>query len=109
MTLHKMPWILPRLPVICLAKKKIILVEQKMVKASVPDPIDIEVGHRIRLCRRQIGMSQTELGDRIGVTFQQVQKYEKGTNRVGASRLVRIAGVLRTSVQSLTDTSAKAE
>jgi transcriptional regulator with XRE-family HTH domain len=69
-----------------------------------PDPIDTEVGRRIRLRRTQLGMSQEALGERVGVTFQQVQKYEKGANRVGASRLVHIAHVLDTTVQELVDT-----
>jgi transcriptional regulator with XRE-family HTH domain len=72
-----------------------------------PNPIDIEVGRRIRLRRTEIGMSQTQLGDELGITFQQVQKYEKGVNRVGASRLVKISEVLQTSVQFLTNQSAK--
>src|SRR5436305_7089149 len=52
---------------------------------------DVEVGQRIRARRMAKGMSQTELGNLLGVTFQQVQKYEKGVNRVGAGRLVRVA------------------
>ena len=52
---------------------------------------DVEVGQRIRARRMAQGMSQTELGNQLGVTFQQVQKYEKGVNRVGAGRLVRVA------------------
>ena len=59
-----------------------------------PNPVDIHVGSRIRLRRNMIGMSQEKLGDSLGITFQQVQKYEKGTNRVGASRLQAIARVL---------------
>ena len=55
---------------------------------------DVEVGQRIRARRMAKGMSQTELGEMLGVTFQQVQKYEKGVNRVGAGRLVRIAEAL---------------
>jgi transcriptional regulator with XRE-family HTH domain len=55
---------------------------------------DIEVGQRIRARRMAKGMSQTELGEMLGVTFQQVQKYEKGLNRVGAGRLVRVAEAL---------------
>src|SRR2546429_9774933 len=55
---------------------------------------DIEVGQRIRVRRMAQGMSQTELGNLLGVTFQQVQKYEKGVNRVGAGRLVRIGEAL---------------
>jgi transcriptional regulator with XRE-family HTH domain len=61
-------------------------------------PIDIAVGRSIRLHRMNAKFSQTELGDQIGVTFQQVQKYEKGANRVGASRLVRIAAALNVPV-----------
>jgi transcriptional regulator with XRE-family HTH domain len=59
-----------------------------------PDPIDIEVGRRVRLHRLARRMSQTKLANEIGVTFQQVQKYEKGVNRIGAGRLSRIAKVL---------------
>src|SRR5262245_57397545 len=70
-----------------------------MAKKS-PDPIDVEVGRRIRVQRMARGISQTELGDKIGVTFQQVQKYEKGANRVGASRLTRIAKVLGVPVST---------
>jgi transcriptional regulator with XRE-family HTH domain len=55
---------------------------------------DIEVGQRIRARRMAQGMSQTELGEMLGVTFQQVQKYEKGINRVGAGRLVRVGEAL---------------
>jgi transcriptional regulator with XRE-family HTH domain len=57
-------------------------------------PVDVLVGQNIRICRLQKGLSQGELGQQIGVTFQQVQKYEKGANRVGASRLNQIANVL---------------
>jgi transcriptional regulator with XRE-family HTH domain len=74
---------------------------------KLPNPIDIEVGRRIRLRRTEMGMSQTQLGDELGITFQQVQKYEKGVNRVGASRLVKISEVLKTSVQFLTNQTAK--
>jgi transcriptional regulator with XRE-family HTH domain len=73
---------------------------------KLPNPIDIEVGRRIRLRRTEMGMSQTQLGDELGITFQQVQKYEKGVNRVGASRLVKISEVLKTSVQFLTNQTA---
>jgi transcriptional regulator with XRE-family HTH domain len=71
-----------------------------MAKKS-PDPIDVEVGRRIRIQRMTRGISQTELGEKIGVTFQQVQKYEKGVNRVGASRLTKIAKVLGVPVGTL--------
>lgn len=59
-----------------------------------PNPIDIYVGSRVRLRRNMAGMSQQRLGEMLGVTFQQVQKYEKGTNRIGASRLQRISEIL---------------
>ncbi|WFS69566.1 helix-turn-helix transcriptional regulator (plasmid) [Agrobacterium leguminum] len=64
------------------------------VLVKTPDNIDVDVGTKIKLRRRLVGMSQESLGAAIGVTFQQVQKYEKGMNRVGASRLARIAEVL---------------
>jgi transcriptional regulator with XRE-family HTH domain len=63
-----------------------------------PDPVDIEVGQRIKIQRLAAGLSQTELGESIGVTFQQVQKYEKGANRVGAGRLTQIARGLKIPV-----------
>ena len=63
-------------------------------KKKTPNPIDVHVGSRIRLRRTMLGLSQEKLGERLGITFQQVQKYEKGTNRVGASRLQNIAGIL---------------
>ncbi|WP_293329364.1 helix-turn-helix transcriptional regulator [Parvibaculum sp.] len=59
-----------------------------------PNPVDIHVGGRIRMRRMLIGMSQEKLGESLELTFQQVQKYEKGSNRVGASRLYQIAQVL---------------
>lgn len=67
----------------------------------MPDPLDAMVGARIRVFRIHRRISQTDLADQIGVTFQQVQKYEKGTNRIGASRLSRIATVLGVSVGEL--------
>lgn len=65
---------------------------------STPNPIDIHVGQQIRLRRKFLGMSQTALADKLGITFQQVQKYEKGSNRVGASRLLMIAEILGADV-----------
>jgi transcriptional regulator with XRE-family HTH domain len=59
-----------------------------------PNPIDVHVGSRVRLRRNMLGMSQERLGELLGITFQQIQKYEKGTNRVGASRLQAIASIL---------------
>jgi transcriptional regulator with XRE-family HTH domain len=64
------------------------------VSAKTPDYIDVEVGQRIRIQRLTAGLTQTALADELGVTFQQVQKYEKGVNRVGAGRLTKIAKVL---------------
>jgi transcriptional regulator with XRE-family HTH domain len=61
---------------------------------SRPSPIDVHVGSRIRLRRTLMGMSQERLGDSLGLTFQQVQKYERGVNRVGASRLYDLSRVL---------------
>lgn len=58
------------------------------------NPVDVHVGARVRLRRQVLKMSQEKLGDQLGVTFQQVQKYERGTNRVGASRLWRLSQVL---------------
>ena len=59
-----------------------------------PNPIDVHVGSRVRLRRTLLGMSQEKLGEAIGLTFQQVQKYERGANRIGASRLYDLARVL---------------
>ena len=58
------------------------------------NPIDAQVGNRVRIRRMLIGMSQEKLGDLLGLTFQQVQKYEKGINRIGAGRLFEIARIL---------------
>lgn len=69
-----------------------------MDNVKKPNPIDVHVGGRIRLRRNMLGLSQEKLGERLGVTFQQVQKYEKGTNRVGASRLQDIASILNAPV-----------
>jgi transcriptional regulator with XRE-family HTH domain len=63
-----------------------------------PDHRDLEVGRRVRTFRLQKGLSQEKLGDQLGLTFQQVQKYENGTNRIGAGRLQRIAEILGVSV-----------
>ncbi|WP_309084256.1 helix-turn-helix domain-containing protein [Chelativorans sp.] len=63
-----------------------------------PNPIDVHVGSRIRLRRNMLGVSQEKLGESLGITFQQIQKYEKGTNRVGASRLQAIASILNAPV-----------
>src|SRR3954452_23729147 len=72
---------------------------------KIPDPLDTMVGARIRVFRIHRRISQTDLAEQIGVTFQQVQKYEKGTNRIGASRLSRIASVLGVAVGELFESS----
>jgi len=64
-----------------------------------PNPIDAHVGTRVRMRRMLLGMSQEKLGEHLGLTFQQVQKYEKGVNRIGASRLYDMAKVLGVAVQ----------
>src|SRR6201991_522870 len=63
------------------------------------NPIDVHVGSRVRLRRMLLGMSQEKLGEHLGLTFQQIQKYEKGINRIGASRLFELARVLGVPVQ----------
>lgn len=72
-----------------------------------PDPIDIAVGHRIRVRRKWLGISQSALAEHLGVSFQQVQKYERGANRVSASMLVRIAQRLETTVGELVGEAAE--
>ncbi len=68
-----------------------------------PNPVDVHVGARLRLRRTSVGMSQEKLGEHLGITFQQIQKYEKGTNRIGASRLQNISEVLSTPVSFFFD------
>src|SRR5579863_4299605 len=63
-------------------------------KSDQPHPIDVQVGSRVRLRRNMLGLSQEKLGEAIGLTFQQVQKYERGANRIGASRLHELSRVL---------------
>lgn len=65
---------------------------------KAPNPIDKHVGSRVRMRRMMLNMSQEKLGDALGLTFQQVQKYEKGTNRIGASRIQQIAQILQVPV-----------
>lgn len=68
-----------------------------MIK-KIPNPIDKHVGSRVRMRRMMLSMSQEKLGERLGLTFQQVQKYEKGANRIGASRLQQIGAILSVPV-----------
>jgi len=72
-------------------------------KSDKPNPIDVHVGSRVRLRRTLLGMSQEKLGEAIGLTFQQVQKYERGANRVGASRLYDLSRVLDVPVSYFFD------
>ena len=66
---------------------------------GIPSPVDVHVGARLRQRRTLLGMSQTTLGDAIGVSFQQMQKYERGANRIGASRLFDLARVLDVPIE----------
>jgi transcriptional regulator with XRE-family HTH domain len=70
----------------------------RVVMDGKPNPIDVHVGSRVRLRRTLLGMSQERLGEALGLTFQQVQKYERGTNRIGASRLFDLSRVLEVPV-----------
>ena len=69
-----------------------------MIAKKAPNPTDKHVGARVRMRRMMLGMSQEKLGDALGLTFQQVQKYEKGANRIGASRLQQISQILQVTV-----------
>jgi len=69
-----------------------------MMAKKAPNPIDKHVGARVRMRRMMLSMSQEKLGNSLGLTFQQVQKYEKGTNRIGASRLQQISHILQVPV-----------
>jgi transcriptional regulator with XRE-family HTH domain len=90
-----------RFDLLCIAAGGRILQQAKgrnkrsgRAKSDGPNPVDVLVGARVRLRRNMQGLSQEKLGEAIGLTFQQVQKYERGANRIGASRLLEIARVL---------------
>src|ERR1700682_6327022 len=72
-------------------------------KTDGPDPIDVQVGSRVRLRRNMLGLSQEKLGEAIGLTFQQIRKYERGANRMGASRLHDLSHVLDVPVSFFFD------
>jgi len=72
-------------------------------KSNGPHPIDVHVGSRVRLRRNMLSLSQEKLGEAIGLTFQQVQKYERGANRIGASRLMELSRVLDVPVSFFFD------
>jgi len=74
------------------------IVRDSVMIKKAPNPIDKHVGSRVRMRRMILQMSQEKLGDALALTFQQVQKYEKGTNRIGASRMQQIAQVLQVPV-----------
>ena len=74
-----------------------------MVKKKKPNPTDRHVGARVRMRRLMLDMTQTDLADGLGLTFQQVQKYEKGANRIGASRLQHIADILQVPISFFFD------
>ena len=71
------------------------------MSTKAPNPVDKYVGSRVRMRRIMLGMSQEKLGEALGLTFQQIQKYEKGTNRVGASRIKQISEILQVPVSFL--------
>jgi transcriptional regulator with XRE-family HTH domain len=91
-----------------LSSTETLIVSRGMPMSRKALPVDALVGRNIRICRLQRGLSQTELGRQIGVTFQQVQKYENGANRVGAGRLADIARVLQVPLVALFEGSASA-
>ncbi len=70
---------------------------------GVPSPVDVHVGARLRVRRTLLGMTQTKLGDQLGVSFQQMQKYERGTNRISSSRLYDLARVLDVPIEFFFD------
>lgn len=72
-------------------------------RTGKPNPVDVHVGSRVRLRRTLLGLSQEKLGDALGLTFQQVQKYERGANRIGASRLFDLSRVLDVPVSFFFD------
>ena len=72
-------------------------------KVEMPNPVDVRVGARLRLRRNMLGLSQEKLGELIGLTFQQIQKYERGANRIGASRLYELSRVLDVPVSFFFD------
>lgn len=79
------------------------------VMKKAPSPVDRHVGSRVRMRRITVGLSQEKLGEALGVTFQQIQKYEKGTNRISASRMQNIAQVLGVPVSFFFDGSPRDE
>src|SRR5215510_641788 len=79
-------------------EERIEVVQEMVMVKKAPNPIDKHVGSRVRMRRMMLGMSQEKLGDALDLTFQQVQKYERGANRIGASRLQQISHILQVRV-----------
>jgi transcriptional regulator with XRE-family HTH domain len=71
------------------------------IPAKRPSPLDVAVGRNVRIWRMAKGLSQSQLASRLGVTFQQIQKYEVGTNRIGTGRLLKIAAILEVPISTL--------
>ena len=78
-------------------------------RADSPDPVDVHVGMRLRLRRNLLGLSQEQIGRATGLTFQQIQKYERGTNRMGSSRLFQLASLLSVPVSYFFEELKEAE
>src|SRR5476649_1662967 len=91
------------------SRPQMILCVLRIVPKKQANPIDAQVGNRVRIRRMLIGMSQEKLGDMLGLTFQQVQKYEKGVNRIGAGRLYEIARILGVPIDFFYEGVAGAE
>src|SRR5215471_13435087 len=81
------------------SERSAMAVRLPLPRKKAPNPIDKHVGSRVRMRRMMLAMSQEKLGAALGLTFQQVQKYEKGTNRIGASRLQQISQILQVPVE----------
>src|SRR5690348_9526976 len=84
-----------------IGKVSLLPKERRHMSTKAPNPVDKYVGSRMRMRRIMLGMSQEKLGEALGLTFQQIQKYEKGTNRVGASRIQQISEALQVPVSFL--------
>jgi transcriptional regulator with XRE-family HTH domain len=83
--------------------------KERLMAKKAPNPVDKHVGSRVRMRRIMLGMSQSKLAEGLGLTFQQVQKYEKGANRIGASRLQHLASILQVPVPFFFDGLPTAE
>ena len=79
------------------------LVRERIFPLGTPNPIDVHVGSRVRLRRTLMGLSQEKLGEEVNLTFQQIQKYERGANRIGSSRLYEFAQILDVPVSFFFD------